>query len=249
MPRRSFLKIGTSAAAGLVLAPQVFAAETRRVVVWSEHTAPKDVYPKDINTAIADALKPLPGWEVVVASIDDPEQGCSEESLNKTDVLIWWGHKRHDEVKDKYVDLIEKRVKQEGMGFIALHSSHFARPNKRLMGTACSWAEYKVDGTSVDIVVKEPHHPIAEGVKDFKLPAIEVYGEPYAVPKPEAVVFEGVYHRPDGRMEKARMGICWTIGKGKFFYFTPGHETFRDFYDPSVIRLLQNAVRWAAPQK
>src|SRR5207244_4497636 len=136
--------------------PNVFAAsDKRKVVIWSEGTAnvdpsSKDVYPQDINTAIAEGLKPLEaaGWQIVKASLNDPDQGISDELLNSTDVLIWWGHKKHGEVKDELVDKIEKRVKGGNMGFIATHSCHFAKPFKRLMGTACSWREYVADGTS-----------------------------------------------------------------------------------------------------
>jgi trehalose utilization protein len=247
---------GATAAAGLLLAPSLFAASgKRKVVVWSEGTANVDptsmeVYPKDINFAIAEGLKPLEakGWEVVTATLADPDQGISEELLNSTDVLIWWGHKKHGEVKDELVDKIAARVNEGKMGFIGTHSCHFAKPFKKLMGTKCSWREYVADGTSAEIIVKEPDHPICKGVKSFKLPKIERYGEPFAVPTPEAVPLEGIYTRPDGKTEPGRMGLCWTIGKGKVFYFTPGHETYNDYYRPEVRQIFVNAVQWAAPK-
>ena len=249
--RRALLGVGAAAAAGVCLAPSLFAADAkRRVVVWSEGTAPLEkIYPNDVNVAIADGLKSLRGWETVTANLDQPDQGVSDESLRQTDVLIWWGHKRHDEVKDDLVQRIVRRVKQDGMGFIAVHSSHFAKPYKKLMGTACSWREYKADGTSAKVIVKAPNHPIAKGVKDFNLPRIERYGEPFAVPEPETVVLDGVYTKPDGATEPGRMGLCWTVGKGKVFYFTPGHETYDDFYREEVRLIFRNAVQWAAPGK
>jgi trehalose utilization protein len=236
--------------AGL-LSTGVSAAEGKhRVVVWSEGTAQQDkVYTNDINSAIADCLKPLSGWEVVVANLKDPNQGISDELLNGTDVLIWWGHKKHDAVRNDLVNRIVKRVKEDGMGFISVHSSHFAKPYKRLMGTACTWGDYKADGTSVKVIVKDPNHPIAKGVKDFNLPKIERYAEPFAVPAPEAVVLDGIYTKPDGKTEPGRMGLCWTIGKGRVFYFTPGHETYDDFFRPEVQQIMRNAVEWAAPTK
>lgn len=250
LSRRTFLACGATAAVGLITAPSLFGADAkRRVVIWSEGTAPDDkVYPKDVNTAMADGLQSLDGWEVVTASLKDLDQGISEERLQGTDVLIWWGHKKHGDVKDELVNRIVKRVKEEGMGFISVHSSHFAKPYKKLMGTACTWREYKADGTSVKITVKEPNHPIAKGVKDFELPKIERYGEPFAVPTPEAVPFDGIYTKPDGTTEPGRMGLCWTIGKGRVFYLTPGHETYDDFLRPEIRRILHNAVLWAAPQ-
>ncbi|MBI5384476.1 MAG: ThuA domain-containing protein [Verrucomicrobia bacterium] len=257
LPRRAALGWGVAATAGVILAPSVFAAAAKRkVVVWSEGTAnvdpgSKKVYPNDINTAIADGLKPLEadGWEIVTASLTQPNQGISDDLLNSTDVLIWWGHKKHGDVKDELVNKIVKRVKEEGMGYIATHSSHFAKPLKRLLGTPCSWREYKADGTSVKIIVKDPTHPIAKGVKDFSLPKIERYGNPFAVPKPESLIFDGIYTKPDGSTAPGDMGMCWTIGKGRVFYFTPGHETYDDYYRPEVRQIFLNAVPWAAPKK
>ncbi len=255
--RRELLGLGAAAAASLALAPGLLAAPgKRKVVVWSEGTAnvdpgSKKVYPDDVNTAMAEGLKPLEaeGWEIVTASLKDPDQGMSEERLASTDVLIWWGHKKHGEVKDELVNRIDTRVRQEGMGFIAVHSSHFAKPYRKLMGTACSWGEYQADGTSVKITVKEPDHPIAKGVKDFSLPKIERYGEPFKVPTPEAVPFDGLYTRPDGKTQPGRMGLCWTVGKGRVFYLTPGHETYDDFFRPEIRQILRNAVQWAAPAR
>jgi trehalose utilization protein len=221
----------------------------RTVVVWSEATAPKDVYPSDINGAIAEGLKDLKGWDVVVAGIDDPEQGLPDDLLNRADVLIWWGHKRHDQVKDELVAKIVKRVKEDGMGFISLHSSHFAKPNKALMGTACSWGAYVGDSTTLKVTVSDPKHPIAKGVKDFTVEHSERYSDPYAVPTPESVVFEGVATLKDGKVDPSQQGFTWTVGKGKFFYFQPGHETNPIFYDANVRKIMINAVKWAAPEK
>jgi trehalose utilization protein len=250
------LALGATAAAGALLSPTLFAAaDKRKVVVWSEGTAnvdpgSKDVYPQDVNTAIAEGLAPLEasGWQIVKASLNDPAQGISDELLNSTDVLIWWGHKKHGEVKSELVDKIDSRVRAGNMGFIGTHSCHFAKPFKKLMGTACSWREYVADGTSAEIIVKEPNHPICKGVKNFKLPKIERYGEPFAVPTPEAVPLDGLYTKPDGKTEPARMGLCWTVGKGRVFYFTPGHETYNDYYRPEVRQIFVNAVQWAAPK-
>jgi trehalose utilization protein len=253
--RRTALSLGTTFVAGMVVDLNLFAAAgKRKVVVWSEGTANVDpkskvVYPNDINTAIAEGLKPLEakGWEIVKASLNDADQGLSDERLQSTDVLIWWGHKKHGEVKDELVSKIEKRVKEEGMGFIATHSSHFSKPLKKLLGTACSWREYVLDGTTVEVIVKDPDHPICKGVTNFNIP-IERYGEPFAVPTPESVPLDGLYTRPNGKTEPGRMGLCWTIGKGKVFYFTPGHETFPDYERPQVRRIFVNAVEWAAPK-
>lgn len=246
--RRTMLATSTAAGLGLFLQGTAQAAKSqRRVVVWSEGTAPKKVYPKDINTAVAEGLAPLAGWEVVTASITDPEQGCTLESLNKTDVLIWWGHTQHGKVKDEYVDRIVRRVKEDGMGFIALHSSHFAKALKKLLGAACGFKAYVSDGSGLKVIVKDKQHPIAKGIEDFDMPHTERYSEPFQVPAPESVVFDGVYTLPDGSKEPSRQGLTWSIGKGKVFYFQVGHETYPMFLDPSVRKILCNAVQWAAP--
>ncbi|MDQ1257700.1 MAG: Trehalose utilization protein ThuA [Candidatus Hydrogenedentes bacterium] len=224
-------------------------APKRCVVVWSEGTAPKRVYPDDINGAIAEGLTAsLKGWEVVKASIDDPEQGLPDELLNRADVLIWWGHKRHDQVNDELVAKVVKRVKEDGMGFISLHSSHFAKPNKALMDSPCTWGAYVGDSTTLDVTVKTPDHPIAKGVQNFTTKHSERYSDPYAVPEPEAVVFEGVHTLRNGEKDPSRVGLCWHTGKGKFFYFQAGHETNPIFFDENVRTIMSNAVEWAAPE-
>jgi trehalose utilization protein len=238
----------------VLLAAIVFAATCAQaakpvVVVWSEGTAPKNVYPNDINGAIAEGLACLKGWEVVKAGIDDPDQGINDALLNRCDVLIWWGHKKHGQVKDDLVAKIEKRVKEDGMGFISLHSSHFAKPNKKLMGTACSWKTYKGDSVTLKITVKDPNHPIAKGVSEFTIAHGERYSDPYVVPAVQAIVFEGDAKLKDGTIDHSQQGFCWQVGKGKMFYFQAGHETNPVFCDANVRKIIANAVLWAAPSK
>jgi trehalose utilization protein len=253
LSRRKFMGLGAAAAGGLVLGSRLAAAAAvgkKTVVVWSEGTAPEKEYPKDINGAIAEGLKKdLVGWDVVAASINDPEQGLPDALLAKADVLIWWGHKKHGQVSDDLVKKVCDRVKEGGMGLLSLHSSHFAKPNKALMGTPCSWGAYKGDSTTVTIQVKDAKHPICAGLpKEFTLEHSERYSEPYAVPEPEAVPLGG-YHvvKKDGSKDESRMGLCWTIGKGRFFYFQVGHETNPVYYDPNIRKVMANAVKWAAP--
>jgi len=255
MTRRNALALGATVAAGLAVVPVALAqGGKRKVVVWSEGTANVDpkskvVYPNDVNSAIAEGLQPMEaqGWQIVKATLSEPDQGISDQLLNTTDVLIWWGHKKHGDVSDALVDKIDARVREGKMGFIGTHSCHFAKPFKKLMATACSWREYVDDGTTAEVIVKEPDHPICKGVKNFNL-KIERYGEPFAVPTPDSVPLDGLYTKPDGKTEPGRMGMCWTVGKGKVFYFTPGHETYNDYYKPEVRTIFINAVQWAAPK-
>jgi trehalose utilization protein len=254
--RRAGLVAVAALAAGVVLSTCLNSARAERaqpkrcVVVWSEGTAPKNVYPNDINGAIAEGLKDLKGWEVVKANLSDPNQGLPDDLLQRADVLIWWGHQKHDQVRNQLVDKIVKRVKEDGMGFISLHSSHFAKPNRKLMGTPCSWKAYVGDSTTLKVTVKDAQHPIAQGVKrEFTLTHNERYSDPYAVPTPKAVVFEGVASLKDGGTDPSQQGLTWEVGKGKVFYFQPGHETNPIFFDPNIRQIMINAVKWAAPEK
>ena len=251
--RRTILAAGAVAAVELLSSQPVWAAQPkRRVVVWSEKTAPKEVYPHDINGAVAEGLAPLKarGWEVVTASITDPEQGVPTASLDKTDVLIWWGHARHGEVTDEHVKWIVERVKTGGMGFIALHSAHYSKALKALLGTNCGWkGGYVEDGSKLELVVKDKRHPIAAGISDFSVPHTERYTEAFEIPEPESVVFDGVYTLPDGSKESSRQGIVWTVGNGRVFYFQPGHETYPIFFDANIRKILCNAVEWAGGKK
>ena len=228
----------------------VSAKPRRVVVVWSEGTAPKAVYPEDINGAIAAGLKAaLPDWEVVKASLDDAEQGLPAALLARADVLIWWGHQRHGQVSDDLVARIDRRVRAEGMGFISLHSSHYAKPNKVLMGTPCSWGAYVGDSTTLTVSVVAPQHPIAAGVREFTIEHHERYSDPYAVPPAETIVFAGVATLKDGTTDASKQGFCWQVGRGRMFYFQAGHETDPVFLDGNVRRILANAVPWAAPTR
>ena len=224
-------------------------ASKKTVVVWSEGTAPKNVYSNDINTAIAEGLRAseqMKGWDVVVASLGDPEQGLPDALLAKADVLIWWGHKKHGEVKDELVNKIEKRVKEEGMGFIALHSAHFAKPNKRLMGTPCSFAAYKGDNKETVIKVAADH-PITKGVaKEFTIANDERYSDPYATPPTAVTPLGGTHIHKDGVKEESTQGYCWTVGKANYFYFQAGHETNPIYFQPEIRKIMANAVIWAA---
>jgi len=258
-----------AAACGVLLcAKSGVAGEKRVVVVWSEGTAPKNVYPKDINGAIAEGLtKDLPDWEVVVANLNDPEQGIADDLLKRCDVMIWWGHQKHGLVKDALVDKISKRVTEEGMGFISLHSAHFAKINIKLMsvmptkkeildkvqpkGRVAAWGAYIGDSKDCFITVKDAQHPIAAGIKDFSFKHEERYSDPYACPEPKSLVFGG-YHtlkKDPTKKDEAAMGMAWDIGKAKMFYFQAGHETNPVFMDENVRKIMANAVKWAAPAK
>jgi trehalose utilization protein len=219
-----------------------------RVLVWGENVheqenpTVREIYPKGMHTAIAEGIAEQSGLDVTTATLQDPEHGLSESRLAETDVLVWWGHAAHGQVNPEAVDRVIARVWQ-GMGFIALHSSHFSRPFMRLMGTSCSitWREA---GEKERLWVCNPGHPIAHGIdRYFEIENTEMYGEPFAIPTPDEIVFISWFEGG----EVFRSGCTWKRGNGKIFYFRPGHEVYPIYYHPTVRLVLRNAVRWAAP--
>ncbi len=218
-----------------------------RVTVWNEYRHEKknpkiaEIYPEGIHGAIAAHLR-AQGMTVRTATLDEPEHGLTESVLAETDVLVWWGHIAHNEVSNEIVDRVQARV-LEGMGLIVLHSGHFSRIFKRLMGTSCDlkWREM---GEKERVWVVEPGHPIAEGLDTyFEVPQSEMYGERFDIPAPDTLVFVSWFQGG----EIFRSGCCFHRGSGKIFYFSPGHETHPIYHQPEILRVIANAARWAAP--
>ncbi|MBU6333901.1 MAG: ThuA domain-containing protein [Chloroflexi bacterium] len=220
---------------------------TIRVTIWNEYRHEKHadhpastLYPNGIHGAIAEGLAPE-GFAVGTATLDEPEHGLSGDVLANTDVLIWWGHMAHHEVSDVIVDRVQRRV-HEGMGLIVLHSGHFSKIFRRLMGTTCDLKWREADDIE-RVWVVEPGHAIAAGLPEyFELPE-EMYGERFDIPAPENLIFVSWFTGG----EVFRSGACYTRGLGKVFYFRPGHESYPTYFDAHVRRVIANAVRWAAP--
>jgi len=246
MHRRSLLKAGMGALAGGI--PALGMAEPRapvRVLCWSEGTAPTSIYPKDISGAVADALRAAGGFDLHTAGLADPDQGLSDEALAATDVLFWWGHQRHNQVHDDRVSAIAKRVRENGLGFVALHSSHFSKPFKSLMEDSCDLSGWGINDAPEQIAVKAPAHPIARGISDFQIAREEFYNEPFRVPAPDVVIFESTWRTG----QRFRSGCVWKRGNGRVFYFRPGHEEFPTYFQPEVKAILVNAARWIGPRQ
>jgi trehalose utilization protein len=220
-----------------------------RVTVWGEnvhekkHPSVAEIYPRGMHEAIAEGLRESDDFDVRTATLDQPEHGLSEKTLAETDVLTWWGHLAHAEVEDKIVDRVQARVLQ-GMGLLVLHSAHYAKIFKRLMGTTCSLT-WRVAGEKERLWVCNPGHPIAQGLgRSFEIEHEECYGEPFAIPAPDETVFLSWF----AGGEVFRSGCTWQRGNGKIFYFRPGHETYPTYYQREVRQVLANAVRWARPE-
>ncbi len=218
-----------------------------RVTVWNEFRherkdpAVQAVYPNGIHVTIAEGLREH-GIMARTATLDEPEHGLTEAVLDETDVLVWWGHGAHQEVADAIVDRVQQRV-LAGMGLIVLHSGHFSKIFKRLMGTSCD-LKWREGGDREVLWVVAPGHPIAEGLGEtIEIEREEMYGEHFDIPQPETLVFISWFTGG----EVFRSGACYTRGAGKIFYFRPGHETLPTYHHPDVRRVIANAVRWAAP--
>lgn len=217
-----------------------------RVVVWNEffhereNDAVRALYPQGIHAAIAEALAEDPGLAVGTATLGEEEHGLPAARLAATDVLLWWGHKAHGQVEDAVVERVAQRV-FEGMGLIVLHSGHFSKIFKRLMGAPCS-LRWREAGERERVWAINPSHPIARGLgPSIEIANSEMYGEPFLVPEPLETVFVSWYQGG----EVFRSGLTFRRGAGHIFYFGPGHETYPIYHNPDVRQVLRNAVHWA----
>ena len=221
------------------------------VTVWNEGRHEKTnkkvakIYPKGMHGAIAAGLTKILGDQVNVttATLDDPEQGMPDSLLDKTDVLAWWGHGHHEEVEDDLVTRIQTRV-HHGMGLVVLHSGHFSKIFKRLLGTGCGlkWREAAEREILWNV---NPGHPITDGIGDhIDLPHVEMYGELFDIPEPDELIFISWFEGGD----VFRSGCTFTRGKGRIFYFRPGHETFPLYHNEQVLRVIANGVNYVAPR-
>lgn len=300
------MRIAACLSLALVLGTAVLKAEEPiKIVVWDEQQpAQKAVYENFLGNAIADYLKSRPGLAVSSVCLNDPEQGLSQQTLDRCDVLIWWGHVRHREIKWETGQQIVERIKRGQLSLIALHSAHWSTPfieamNERSVVDAlgkltpeqrqrvkveqirperygapkrndpaspsselvtqtdgslvlkvklpnCCFPAYRPDGKPSHFKTLLPNHPIAKGLPAaFDIPHTEMYDEQFHVPAPDEVIFEERWDLG----EYFRSGAVWKIGRGRVFYFRPGHETFDVFKQPEPLTILENAARWLAEQQ
>lgn len=241
-----------------------------KVLVWDEAPshAKKETYPNSLNGAIADALNTLGAGQIQAdtANLDDENQGITAEKLKNYDVLIWWGHARHEDVSEQTAQIVKSAVHEDGLGFMPLHSGHYSKTFKAVLGATGDlkggWRE--IEGFErEEITVCAPQHPIADGIEDFVLENEEMYGAPFGAPPFQTLVFQSYF--PHGG-EYFPSGFTVTVGKGidpefksgrggganqgegagRVFYFRPGHETVGTFHDENVQKVLKNAVMWCA---
>lgn len=232
-------------------------ANPLRITVWHEYRhdnpdGPKpnakcvELYPDGMHAAMKSAIEEHLGEDAVVttATLDqDENHGLSDELLANTDVMTWWGHCAHGDVKEEWADKVAQRVR-EGMGLVVLHSGHYAKPFKKLMGTNCH-LRWREAGEVERLWNVSPGHPITAGLsKDYiELEHTEMYGEHFDIPDPDELVFISWFEGG----EVFRSGCVWKRGAGKVFYFRPGHETFPLYFNPEVRLVLANGVKYVAP--
>jgi trehalose utilization protein len=218
-----------------------------KVTVWNENRheqknpVVRDIYPNGIHGTIAEFLKEN-SHEVTTATLDEREHGLTDEVLDNTEVLVWWGHLAHGEVKDEIVQKVQQRV-LDGMGLIVLHSGHFSKIIKTLMGTSCDLKWREADEKE-RLWVVSPSHPIVEGISEYiELEKEEMYGEHFDIPQPDELIFTSWFEGG----EVFRSGCTYKRGNGKVFYFRPGHETYPTYHNKDIQLVISNAVKWAEP--
>ena len=117
-------------------------ADRLRLTVWRENVHEREnalvrqFYPDGMHHGIAAGLREHDeSLEGRTATLQEPEHGLTTSVPAETDVLFW-------------------------LGFAALHSSHYAKIFKRLLGPSCSltWREA---GERERVWVCNPGHPIA----------------------------------------------------------------------------------------
>jgi trehalose utilization protein len=222
-----------------------------RVTVWHEYRHEKQheeiraIYPDGMHTVMAAGIKEYLGAAATVrtATLDEPAHGLTDEVLSNTDVLTWWGHMAHGDVKDEIVEKVYKRV-LAGMGLIVLHSGHYSKIFRKLMGTGCG-LRWREAAELERFWIVDPSHEIVDGLPlHWEIPHEEMYGEYFDIPQPDELVMVSWFEGGD----VFRSCCTWTRGKGKVVYFRPGHEAFPVYFQPEVRRVLANAVRWAGPR-
>lgn len=218
-----------------------------RITVWNEYKHEREyenirkVYPEGIHGCIAGFLGKEEDFALRTVTFDMPEHGLTEDVLRETDVLIIWSHALQDEFSDEVAERVQRHV-LAGMGLIALHSAHYSKVMRKLLGTSMTlkWRH----GDSEKLWCTAPAHPIAIGVPEMiELPEEEMYGEFFDIPKPDDVVFMGWFSGG----EVFRSGCTFSRGLGRIFYFQPGHEEYPIYYKPEIQKILVNAVHFCSP--
>lgn len=221
-----------------------------RVTVWNEfvHELESEdiakIYPDGIHGCIAEFLNNA-GMDTRTATLSMPEHGLTQEVIDNTDVLIWWGHIAHEKVSDDIVTRVHNAV-LDGMGLIVLHSGHASKIFQKIAGTRTNRLRWREADEKEILWPVSPGHEILKGIgENIILPQEETYGEFFHITPPDELVFISWFEGG----EVFRSGCCYRREKGKIFYFKPGHEAYPIYYNPEIQRVIINAVNWARRTK
>lgn len=221
-----------------------------RVTVWTEGLDPKmepkavACYPDDIKGCIGAFLGKNDDMDVRIHGLDEPDCGLSQAILDDTDVLVWWSHLFDDRLTQEAADRVVEAV-LNGMGLMLLHSSGGSKPARALLGKNGNTGMYREVGELERVWVVNRSHPIMEGLEnDFiEVPQSEMYAEPYGMATPDDILFISWFEGG----EVLRSGVTWHKGRGRIFFFTPGHEEFPTYHLPEIQKVITNGVRWLKP--
>jgi trehalose utilization protein len=216
------------------------------VLIWWGHQRHADVTPEHVK-AILDRLKDgklslialhSAHWsKPFVAAMNDRSVEDALKTISKS-----------EQGKVKVVQKNPEGGLPKSGGELTPSSRRFTAPDGtdtlEVTLPRCVFPIVKNEGKPSHVTTSMPKHPIAKGIPaTFDIPQTEVYGGPFHVPKPDAVIFE---ERWDAG-ETFTSGCAWKVGKGKVFYFRPGHETYPIYKQEVPLKIIENAVRWAKP--
>jgi trehalose utilization protein len=219
------------------------------VTIFNEYVTQKEqpdameVYPDGIHPVLVDVVERA-GHDTRVALFSDSEHGLTKDVVAETDVLVYWSHARNEEFEDRVVDRVQDAV-LDGMGLVMLHSARRSKLFMRLMGTDCNVRGYRDADETERVWVVDPAHPVVDGLESefIELPESQLVAEPFEIPTPiETPLISWI----EGG-EVFRSGCTFKRGRGKVFFFGPGHETQPVYHMNEVQTVLQNAVEWAKP--
>ena len=221
-----------------------------RVLVWNEyrHEREEERSPRSTRRASTAQSPPVlqadPDFTVGTATLDEPEHGLTDDVLAATDVLVWWGHMRHDDVRDEtVVDRVQRRV-LDGMGMVVLHSGPLLEDLQALMGTTCEpeVAGGRRQGAALGRRTRPPDRRRASASTSSCRKRRCTASTSTSRRRTTSSSSAG---SPAAR--SSARGCCYQRGAGKIFYFRPGHERHPTYYKPDDRPRHRNAVRWAAP--
>ena len=218
------------------------------ITVVCEHNASMDseegkkAYPEGLGACLKNLMEETGGSVTLVRMDENGAGALTDEIINGTDVMVWWGHWYHQKVSDEIVNKVAGRALR-GMGMILLRSARDSKLGKKLLGTSCS-LKWREDGELERLWCVNMAHPIARGLGEYiDIPQEEMYGEPFDIPAPDELIYIGWFRGG----EVFRGGCVFNRGRGKIFYFNPGHETYPTYKLPQVRQRLKQGCAYVAP--